>query len=394
MNRSRSIFLAISLAVLLPVASGVLWSSVDATRDDDGQDSLYKYLAIFSEVFGLVRSNYVDAPDSDALLGGALEGVGDALDPFSALVPSDAMGEYEHAQKFSRARSGMVLVKDHGIVYVVSVDDGSPAAAAGLRQGDLVADIDGQDTRLAPLWRIEAKLAGEAGQQILLRLLRDGGTIEKTLTLGDYAVAPPTVAEVQGLPMLHLAELGAGTAAAVRDLVTPLAAASRSQLLIDLRGVAGGEASEAYAIGALFSQGKLGQLDERGKSVREFTSAAKPVWSGEMVVLVDAATLGPAEILASILHDSGHARLVGLKTFGWAGERSFVPVSGGAQLHLTTAFYTGPSGKPISEGLAPDVLVDDLSRTFDEADRPLRDLILDRGIEVLRGDGDSARKAA
>jgi carboxyl-terminal processing protease len=341
-----------------------------------------------------VRSNYVDPPDSDALLGGALEGVGDALDPFSALVPADAMGDYERAQKLSRARSGLVLVKDHGIVYVVSVDDASPGATAGLRQGDLVADIDGQDTRLAPLWRIEAKLAGEAGQQILLRLLRDGGTIEKKLTLGDYAVAPPTVAEVQGLPMLHLAELGAGTAAAVRDLVAPLAAASRSQLLIDLRGVAGGDAAEAYAIGALFTQGKLGQLDERGKSVRDFTSAAKPVWSGEIVVLVDAATLGPAEILASILHESAKARLVGLKTFGWAGERSFVAVSGGAQLHLTTAFYTGPSGKPISEGLAPDVLVDDLSRSFDEADRPLRDLILDRGIEVLRGDVDSARKAA
>jgi len=131
MHRSRSIFLAVSLAVLLPVASGVLWSSVDAARDDDGRDSLYKYLAIFSEVFGLVRSNYVDAPNSDALLGGALEGVGDALDPFSALVPADATGDYERAQRLSRVRSGLVLVKDHGIVYVVSVDDGSPAATAG-----------------------------------------------------------------------------------------------------------------------------------------------------------------------------------------------------------------------------------------------------------------------
>jgi carboxyl-terminal processing protease len=341
-----------------------------------------------------VRSNYVDAPNSDALLGGALEGVGDALDPFSALVPADAIGDYERAQRLSRARSGLVLVKDHGIVYVVSVDDGSPAAAAGLRQGDLVAEFDGQESRLAPLWRLELQLAGEPGRQITLRLLRDGGTLESKLTLGDYELAPPTVAEVQGLPMLHLAALGPGTAAALRPLVAPLAAASRSKLLIDLRGVTGGDADEAYAVGALFASGKLGRLDERGRSVRDFGFDAAPLWSGEIVVLVDSATLGPAEILASILHDAAKARLVGLKTFGWAGERSFVAVSGGAQLHLTTAFYAGPSGKPISEGLTPDVLVDDFSRTFEEAERPLRDLILDRGVEVLRGDSDSARKAA
>ncbi len=394
MNRSRSIFLAVSLAVLLPVASGVLWSSVDANRDDDGQDSLYKYLAIFSEVFGLVRSNYVDAPNSDELLGGALEGVGDALDPFSALVPADAMADYDRAQKLGRTRSGLVLVKDHGIVYVVGVDDGSPAATAGLRQGDLVADVDEQDTRMLPLWRIESKLAGEPGQEVTLRLLRDGSTLVKKVALGDFPVAPPSITEVQGLPMLHLAAIVPGTAAAVRELLAPLAAAQRPQLLIDLRGVAGGDGPEAYVLGALFASGKLGALDERGKARREFDFKSAPVWSGEIVVLVDSATLGPAEILASILHDGAKARLVGLKTFGWAGERSFVGVSGGAQLHLTTAFYSGPAGKPITEGLAPDVLVDDLSRTFDEADKPLRDLILDRGIEVLRGDGDSARKAA
>jgi len=391
LNRSRSLFLTVSLAVLLPVATGVLWSAVTATRSDDGDDSLYKYLSIFSEAFGLVRSSYVDSPDQDALLGGALDGVGDALDPFSTLVPADAAADYERALDVGSSRSGLLLAKDHGVVFVVAVAPDSPGAKAGLRRGDLVAEIDGEQTRAVPLWRAVRKLAGEPGQAVELRILRDGEPAKHELVLGDFPRAEPTLGEVRGVRVLTIPGFDSATAGRVRALLGEVAAGGAGRLVVDLRRAAGGEADAAYATGALFVRGALGQLARRGVAEREFRSDVEPVWKGQAVVLVDGATLGAGEVLAAILREGAGARLVGLKTFGWAGERGYVELGGGARLHLTTAFYTGPQGHEIGDGLTPDLLVDDLSRHLEERDRPLEELILDRGIDLLLGEDGAPR---
>jgi len=392
LNRSRSLFLSISLLVLLPVASGVLWSAVSATRSDDGEDSLYKYLAIFSEVFGLVRSSYVDAPDSDRLMSGALDGVGDALDPFSSLVPAAEVPSYERMLTIGTSRSGLRLAKDRGITFVAAVEEGSPAAAAALQRGDLVAELGGVETRATPLWRLESRLAGEPGEAIALRLLRDGETVSATLVLAEFPAPAPRVDEVRSAPRLLVPRLDAAAPQRVRALLGELA--GKDRLLVDLRGVAGGDAEAAYAIGGLFASGELGRLERRGAVEREFRSEAPAAWQGRLVVLVDGGTLGAAEVLAAILRDGAGAEIVGQRSFGWAGERTFVDLASGARIHLTTAFYTGPKGEALAGGLAPDLLVDDLSRRVDEAERSLDELIFDRGIERLLAEDDPAQHAA
>jgi carboxyl-terminal processing protease len=391
-HRSRTLFLLASLAVLLPIATGVLWSAAASARDDDGEDSLYKYLAIFSEVFGLVRSSYVDAPDAERLMGGALDGVADALDPFSSLVPAADVDHYRRTLEIGTSRSGLRIAKDRGVAFVAAVEAGSPAATAGLQRGDLVAELGGLETRAAPLWRLESRLAAEPGTAVPLRLLREGESVEATITLAEFASSPPAVDEVKGARRLHLTRLDAATPGRVREILAGLAGTDR--LLVDLRGVAGGDAEAAYAVGALFTTGALGRLESRGELEREFRTEEPALWRGRLVVLVDGGTLGAAEILAAVLHDGAGAELVGQRSFGWAGERSWVELANGARLHLTTAFYTGPTGESLSGGLAPDLLVDDLSRRVDEAERSIDDLILDRGIERLLADDETERRAA
>ena len=89
------------------------------------------------------------------------------------------------------------------------------------------------------------------------------------------------------------------------------------------------------------------------------------------------------------------AKLVGVPTFGWAGERSRIEaLEGGARLYLTTAFFAGPDGKPLSERLTPDLLVDDIIRRFEERERPLSELILERAIRYLNGEPELVEKKA
>ncbi len=392
MNRSRSRFLVVSLLVLLPLASGVLWSTV--TGSGASGDSLYKYLSIFSEVFNLVHSNYVDPTQPEKLLAGAIDGVGDALDPFSAVIPAGEMADYERAEKLATPRSGLVLVQDHGVTFVAAVEPESPGAKTNIVPGDIVAEVDGQETREMPLWKIERRLAGDPGSAVHLRLVREGETHEKKLVLADFTPPPPRITPTQGFPMLTLTRIAKGADEQIKPLLEGLTKAHDGKLLVDLRGIADGDMDEAYKIGALFAQGDLGRLDQRGKSLQDFRSDAAPVWKGQLAVLVNGGTLGAAEVLASILQQGAGAKLVGVQTFGWAGRRSYIDLSAGARVHLTTAFYTGPNDKPISDGLAPDELVDDLSRTYGEADRPLDELILDRGVELLRGAPFASRRAA
>ncbi|GMU65658.1 MAG: hypothetical protein AMXMBFR36_19320 [Acidobacteriota bacterium] len=394
MNRKRAAFLVLSLAVLIPVVTGVLWSAATERRADDGEDSLYKYLSIFSEVFGLVRSSYVDETDAGALLAGALEGAGDALDPFSTYVPVDGVAAYEKALAAGRSRSGLELADDQGIVFVLAVEAGSPAATAGFVTGDIVAEVDGRSTRALAAWQLAALLAGEPGASLACKVLREGENLDLTLALADYPAPAPRIERVREQPVLHPGRFAEGAAAAIRPLLAELAAAGADRLMVDLRGAAGGSAPAAYEVAGLFATGSLGKLSGRDGVVRDFGAAGEPVWRGRLVVLVDGYTQGPAEVLAAALKQLAGAQLVGVPSFGWAGERELVALEGGARLHLTTAFYSGPDGEPIIEGLEPDLLVDDLAATFGEREKPLSERILEHGIDLLVEDADGERRAA
>ena len=389
MNRSRALFLALSLALLVPLVTGVLWSAADRRSDDEGADSFFKHLAIFSEVLGLVRNNYVDPTDLDRLLAGAMDGSTDALDAFSIYLPAEGVERYTRAIALGSSRSGLIAVRDRGIAFVVAVEAGSPGAAAGFESGDILAKIGGRSTRDMPAWEMETLLAGDGVEKLELEVIRRGDA--KTITLLPAAFVPPTpgIEEVSGLPMLRIARFDSGTAAAVRPLLAGLAGKGATKLMVDLRELAGGSSAAAFDVAALFAQGALGKLEEHGKESKTFESAAPPVWTGQIAVLVDGGTLGAAEVLAVALRERAGAKLIGVKTFGWAGERTLVELAGGGRLHLTTSFYAGPDGKPLSAGLAPDLLVDELSRTFGERDKTLRELILDRGVRYLSGESES-----
>ena len=213
MNRSRVLFLVLSIVVLVPMVSGMLWSQVTERRGGDaGGDSLYKSLAIFSEVFGLVRNNYVDETDPGHLLAGAMDGATDALDPFSAFVPKEARADYERALAVGKSHSGLTVVKDHGIAYALAVDEGSPAETAGILPGDLLAEIGGLSTRELSLGRIQGILAGEPGTALETKFLRQGDSKSTTLTLAAYPAPEPRLEEVRGVALLRVRGFGPATA--------------------------------------------------------------------------------------------------------------------------------------------------------------------------------------
>ena len=112
------------------------------------------------------------------------------------------------------------------------------------------------------------------------------------------------------------------------------------------------------------------------------------------MVLVDRGTQGAAEVFAQILRQRSGAKLVGQPTFGFAGRSKVIELDAGGSIVLTDAFFTGPDGEPVDEGIEPDVLVGDRARSFKELGESLEDLILERALDVLHDQTGAAEKKA
>lgn len=359
LDRGRLLFLLSSFLVIALVATGSLVAS-SAREADAADDSPYKYLSVFLEVFGLVNKAYVDEPDESVLLAGAFEGAIDALDPFSLYVPKEAVERWQSARAVGTGHSGLLVLKERGVAYAVAVEEGSPADEAGIETGDILAAIDGRRTRREPLYEIHAMLSGAPGSTLDVEVLRRGRKSHVDLVLGEYPRPAVSLEVRDGVPVLRVPSLDPGAAADVAGSLDVLrrgeldGVETTDRLLVDLRGVAGGAESEAYAVAELLAPGELGSLVRRDETLETFAAEGEPAWKGRLVLLVNRSTQGAAEVLATVLRQTVEAELVGERTFGHAGQLRVVDLSDGGQLQITSAFYTGPDREPIHTSLQPD----------------------------------------
>lgn len=397
--RSRLLFLTCSVVLMLLLLSGSLLAVAPDKTGGKTKDtgSIYKYLSVFSETLNLVRQAYVDDTASESLMANAMDGVSDALDPFSLYIPADQFVAYQRAAAVGSSRSGLRLVKERGFAVVIGIGEGSPAEKTGLELGDLVSKIDGRPTRIMPLWELVEVFAGAPGAKIELELIHRAQPKKLTFTLADWSAPGPRVEELRGGAMLlRIADINEKTAAATEIALRDLGSRKITKLMIDLRDTSGTDSGAAYPVAQLFAHGDLGALLRRGDTVTAFNSPADPVWKGDIVVLIDRGTLGAGEVLATVLRQAAGAKLVGDDpTFGHAGRSAVVDVREGGKLELTDAFFSGPDKKPLREGLQPDLTVDERVRSFAEKDVPLATVVRERALRLLLGEDPlPAKKAA
>lgn len=395
MSRSRIVFFCASSLLVLLVVGGSLMGA--AAGKDGGDDSLYKYLSVFTETLSLVQQAYVEDVDLETLMAGALDSTTEAMDPFSLYLPEAEVEAYLEAREVGGRLSGLTLLKERGIAFVAAVEPGSPADEAGLRVSDVVTEIDGRSTRPMPVWELQEILAGEPGTVLSLDLLRQGERQSVELTLGPYERPRPTLETVDGAPVLHLGSFRAENVEILRQLLEGPQAQSADGMVLDLRGVAGGNPEVAYRMAGFLTSGELGVLDRRGETLETFSDDTPPLWQGRLVVVVNRGTLGAAEVLAKVLRQAAGAELVGEPTFGYAGRQAQAKLASGGQLIYTDAFYSGPDGEVVRGSVEPDLRVTAASRTFDERELPMWELILQRGIRhLLEEDGaaEESREAA
>jgi carboxyl-terminal processing protease len=395
--------------------------------EKDKKEALYRPLGLFTEVLGLVRSNYVEPVELKPLLSGAFSGMTEALDPFSEYVPPDKMSAFSAFEAAKEKKdyldTGIVLARRFGFPVVVAAIDGSPAASAGVKSDDVIEKIDGQLTRNMALWELESKLAGKSGGRVRLQVVREGKPRHRTIDIvrASWSPATPSAQRVEGETVIRIPSFAAGTAAALKKILEPL---DRTHaVILDVRSNAMGSYDEAAHAAALFvAPGPLGEL--KGRRIDGRTFRAEPgerIHESRLVVLVDSGTAGPAELFAAALRDATvrapaagpklvrdsdtakkddddasepdptvettkgaeklPVRLVGETTVGMGFTAQVVKLSSGGSLKLSVGKIHTLAGKALCpKGLQPD------DRVFHGASDDATgkgDPILKRGLRVL-----------
>ncbi len=399
MSKKKVIFLVVSVALLLTLLGGALFGQAAQ------KDNRYRYLSIFTEVFDLVRNNYVEQVASDQLMDGAFSGVTDAIDEFSYYIPPAQMAAYRSFTDKTLADEdngiGLIVTKRFGYAYVVAPVAGSPAAKAGIERGDFIEKIEGQPTQRMTVWQVRNAL--RSANPLRLQILRGGQTKRDDFTIKQASFHPLAITAQQfgRVAYIKVPYFEKGTAAQFHAALENVHKGGSRQLIIDLRGNAGGDVEEAItAADELLSSGLITSLEGRKVDPRQWQADRNTGYDGALEVLTDNATASGAEIFAAAIHGNNRGKTVGVTTYGKSIVQRLILLPTGGAVYMTIAHYTTPDLKPIKDGgVKPDVAVDLSSQALrdpgvsGEAPKPREDLILNKALQLFNEEP-AAKKAA
>lgn len=323
---------------------------------------------LMAETWNVIQENYVRSATTEPreITYGALQGMVDALgdEGHSRFLTPDELRTHLNSVRGELEGIGVEVQVQDGRVVIVTPIDGSPAERAGLRPGDVIVAVDGEQVAGMDIEEVVARVTGPAGTTVRLTILGDdtGETREVTITRARIALESLTWQPIAGtdVALVRLASFSAGVS---DDLAEALAAIQEQGLqgvVLDLRNNPGGLLSEAV--------GTVSQFLAAGNAllVRDASGETQPVpVEGEgaaldlpLAILINQGTASAAEIVAGALQDAQRATVVGQTTFGTGTVLLQFPLSDGSAVLMATEEWLTPAGRVIwKEGLEPDVAV-------------------------------------
>lgn len=385
MTKKKIAFLALSVALLVTLLAGAVFGQ--ATQ----KSTPYRYLSIFSEVFDLVRSNYVDPVGSEKLMDGAFTGVTDAIDEFSYYVPPAQMAAYKNFSDVEDNGVGLIVTKRFGYAYVISAITGGPADEAGVGAGDFIEKIDGRTTTSMASWQIRNAI--NTKKPVKLQVLRGGETqrVEITVTPGTFHPVALENDTISGIAYIKIPFFEEGTAAQFKAALDAARQRGARKLIVDLRGNAGGSVEEAItAADALLTSGLITALEGRKVEAKKWQADRETSYDGEVQILTDLSSAAGAEVFAAAIRGNNRGKVVGVTTYGKAIVQRFIALPSGGGVQMTIAHYTTPDLKAITDsGIKPDVVVDLSTQALDEEGKKAKklerkdDLILQKALQLF-----------
>jgi carboxyl-terminal processing protease len=319
------------------------------------EDKVPEHYRAFTAALTAIETSYIDKVDSDNLVYGAVRGMLGTLDPHSSFFSPKEYAQMRERQEGRYYGIGVSIQAIDGDITAMQVFEQSPAYKKGIRRGDVLANVEGEDTKGWTVDQAMRKLRGPKGTEVGVGVRRRGYSELIKFGLVRDEVYIPTVPAYFMIDdttgYIRMQDFGENTDRDVKHALRDLSSKGMKRLLFDIRGNPGGPLDQAIKVSneflpkgkmIVYTRGRVPNSDQDYRATEDSEFTEMPI-----VALVSRNSASAAEIVAGALQDHDRAYLVGETTFGKALVQSVYRISGGAGLALTTAHYYTPSGRII-----------------------------------------------
>ncbi|MFZ2189622.1 MAG: S41 family peptidase [Candidatus Magasanikiibacteriota bacterium] len=412
-QRSRfGLYLGITSYILV-LAFGLFlgrtWKVKEQVVDDTGQVEISKVLNLYSKshsgeadfsqfwnIWDLLKEKYVSQPISEKdLYYGAIRGLVSGLnDPYSVYFPPKEAEEFAKDLSGEFEGIGAEIGLRDGQLIVVAPLKGSPAEIAGLRPGDKIFAIDGEETINLGVDEAVKKIRGPKDTSVKLTISHVGAETFEDISIVRNVITVPSVEwsmKENNIVYLRISFFNQDTWQEFDKAVKEFTAQSPKGLVLDMRSNPGGYLDSAVAITSEWvKEGTIVSEKFNNQEENKYPTEGKHRLAGiKTIVLVDEGTASGSEILAGALQDYGLATVVGKKTFGKGSVQDFQALPDGSAIKITVAKWFTPNGRQIDEtGIMPDIIIEEMFTDVgnDEKTGELKytDKGLEKAIELLK----------
>jgi carboxyl-terminal processing protease len=352
-------------------------SSASARKEPDFQ--------LMSQAWNTIQSQYVNRSNlqSEELTYGAISGMVDALGDtgHSTFLTPAMVKDLKNLERGEFKGIGIEIQIKGPHVVVVAPIDGSPAEKAGLRAGDIILKVAGQDVTDWPLARVAERISGRTGTKVSLSIQdpRNGHVRQVSVIRASVKMHEVTWQKIPGTSIAHLrlASFDNGVTKDLRSTLEEIQQAGLNGVILDLRNNPGGLLDEAVGVASQFlADGMVLQAkDAKGKISPVLVEKGGLGTNLPLTVLVNEGSASAAEIVAGALQDNHRADLVGQTTFGTGTVLQEFRLADGSALLLAVEEWLTPKGQSFwHKGVTPDfpvVLPADVSPVFPSAERTM-----------------------
>ena len=374
-------------------ATLIFGQMVFAERPQVKPDLPLEELRTFSEIFGRIKNNYVEEVDDKELLNNAIRGMLSGLDPHSTYLDLKDFKELREGTSGEFGGLGIEVTMEDGFVKVVSPIDDTPAAAAGVKAGDLIVRLDETPVKGLSLGEAVDIMRGKPDTKLLLTIIREGEDKPLKIEITRAIIKVKSVKFRMLEPdygYVRISTFASRTGEALKEALSTLKEENNGSLkglVLDLRNNPGGLLDAAVDVSDSFiTKGLIVYTEGRVRNSNQ-KFHAKPIdrlKGAPLVVLVNGGSASASEIVAGALQDHDRAIILGTKTFGKGSVQTVMPLTNETAVKMTTARYYTPSGRSIqAEGIVPDIELDPIKISLLDADNValLRERDLSKHLE-------------
>jgi carboxyl-terminal processing protease len=350
----------------------IILTNIFSTTFSQNMDKMYEKIDLFSEVLEKVQDEYVDEINQAEVMDSAINGVLQSLDPYSAYMSPKIFKEMETETSGKFGGLGIEVSMEAGVVKVISPIDDTPAARAGIKAGDYIVRINGEQVQGKTLMQAVNLMRGPVGSSIEITIRRKGLKKAKVFKIIREIIEIQSVVSKSIDNKIGYLRLRAFNENSGNQLKKEISKLEKNNKLVgyifDLRNNPGGLLSQAVKITDFFlNDGEI--VSTRGRKSREnrkfFAKKGDYIKGKPLIILINNGSASASEIVAGALQDQKRAVLLGETTFGKGSVQSIIPLRNRGAIRLTISKYYLPSGKSISEvGVSPDIKVEEQEKEF------------------------------